>query len=125
METSSSFSFMSTGESSKQNFTGTFKVKTILTRREMFMADQVRRDIIGPNAENAMPALNGEAFMLGQIRVRILDAPKWFIDAKYGLDLEDGNVIAEIFELCMKASKDREDALSQSAQEAVKTIKLP
>src|SRR5271168_5160767 len=108
METSATFSISTTGKTTGQPFAGEFTVKTVMTRRDEFYADQERRRIVGPSPENtpAPVGLQGEAYMLGQLRARITAAPDWWKNSDAGLDLQDVNVIVEIFELALAKEKE-------------------
>lgn len=122
METTTSFTVNITGETTGRVYTGKFLVKTVLSRRDSFIADERRRSLLGTNPQAASPAVQGEAFIFGQLFVRILEAPKFWSDADNGLDLEDANVIGEVFKLTMEKEEERIKQLKEEAQEAVKTL---
>ncbi len=103
-------------------YSGKFLVKTVLSRRENFMADERRRFILGANALSAPPALQGEAFMLGQLYVRIAESPDWWRNSDGGLDLEDENVIGELFKLIEGKVEESEDKLQAEAKVAVEKL---
>jgi hypothetical protein len=123
MEISSSFAISIIGNETQQPFTGTFKVKTLLTRLEQFRADQLRRDLLGPNPEAAMPQLIGEAFIHSQLKVRLLEAPDWFKNSNYGLELLDSNITPEIFEKCMAEVEKKKQEFKASAELAATGLK--
>jgi hypothetical protein len=118
MEISSSFALNIIGTDTQQPFTGTFKVKALLTRKEQFLADQYRRDLLGPNPEAAMPQLIGEAFMMAQLKVRLLESPDWFKNSNFGLDLLDSNITPTIFEKCMAEVDKKKEEFKASADVA-------
>lgn len=98
---------------------GKFKFKTLLTRRDRFLADEHRRRLIGAfNPDGALLTLQEEAFVLGQLRVRVLDGPKWWVEADFGENLEDGNVISKVYEEAMSAENERKRGLVASAEAA-------
>ena len=122
METFVQFSISEKGENSGKDFSGIFKIKTLLTRSDMFLSDQRRRDILGPNAESALDALKAEAFMLGQLFVRVVESPRFWKDSNYGLELEDINVISVLFSKCMDIETERKSNLSKSADAAKQSL---
>lgn len=122
MEATTQFTISEIGEYSGKNYSGTFKVKTLLTRSDMFVSDQRRRDILGANGEQALDVLKAEAFMLGQLYVRVLDAPKFWKDSNFGLDLEDVNVISSIYKKCMEAETERLASISKEAEVAKQSL---
>lgn len=116
------FSISEKGENTGRDYSGVFKVKTLLTRSDMFLSDQRRRDILGPNGETALDALKAEAFMLGQLFVRIVEAPKFWPESNFGLELEDVNVISALFSKCMEIENERKTGLSKKADEAKQSL---
>lgn len=122
METTATFTINITGEETGRVYTGKFKVKTILSRRDNFVADERRRMILGANSTQAAPNLQGEAFILGQLYVRILEAPKFWQDSDNGLDIEDANVIGEVFKLAMEKYDESKNKLKEEAEQAIKSL---
>ena len=122
METTTIVQVNVIGTETGNPYTGKFKVKTLLTRRDAFAADERRRVLIGANPSAVSPSTSAEAFMISQLSVRVLDAPKWWGDSDSGLDLEDDNVISEIFTLVMKAEDERKDSLKKESKKAVKRM---
>ena len=122
METTAKFSVSATGESTGKSYAGDFVVKTVLTRRDIFVADERRRIIVGSNAEAVPPALNGEAFMLGQLLVRIVDAPDWWKTSDGGMNIEDANIIGELFRLTLEREEERLVKLKESSKKALKEL---
>lgn len=122
METTVTFSLNLTGLETGQVYAGQFTVKTLLSKRDQFRADELRRILLGTNSEAAIPALQGDAFMMGQLAVRVVDGPDWWLKSNNGADLADGNVIASLFELCMSKEADRKEKVKAAAEEALKVI---
>lgn len=102
METTVEFKINEVGDDTGNPYTGTFKVKTLLDRKDRFLADERRRAIIGSNAADALITLQEEAFILGQLSVRVVDGPRWWKDSNNGLLLEDGNVIVKLYEIALQ-----------------------
>jgi hypothetical protein len=122
METTATFTINTTGEDTGRVYSGKFKVKTILSRRDNFVADERRRMILGTNPTQAAPALQGEAYILGQLFVRIIEAPKFWQDSDNGLDIEDANVIGEIFKLTIEKQEELKNSVKDEAEKAVKNL---
>ena len=110
------------GETTGKSYSGTFKIKGILSRRDLFQADVGRRRILGPNSTDALPALQGEAYMLGMLQVRVLEAPEWWSLNANGELLEDANVIAELFESSIKASDEVLKEINKKATAALEKL---
>lgn len=123
MDTIATISLSTTGTTTGQSFAGEFEVKTVLSRRDQFAADQKRREILGGIAQDqAMATLVGEAFMLGQLFVRITKAPDWWTTAGYGLDLKDSNVISELYEHALAKQAEAQRAIKEQAKAALEKI---
>lgn len=110
------------GLATGKRYEGNFTVKTRLTRRDAFQADQIRRSIIGPNQSEAMPELIMESFYLAQLKVRIVESPKWWSATNDGLDLEDPNVAEELYKLAKDQEDSRREALLKEAEAAVEKL---
>lgn len=124
METTATFSISEIGETTGKSYVGDFTVKTVLTRRELFKIDALRREIIGPSPEGAIvPAdLQLEAHMLGHLQVRIVKAPEWWSQAGGGLDLEDLDIIAKLFGFMLKEENKIKSALKKDAERALEKL---
>lgn len=122
METTAQFSINETGTKSGRLFSGSFTVKTLLTRADQFAADQKRREILGPGGQEALEGLRLEAFMLGQLSVRIVKAPQFWEDTNQGLNLEDFNIIQILFDKCIELEGQRSAALQQEAKQALERM---
>ena len=122
METTQKFSVSLIGEDTAQPFNGDFVVKTVLTRRELFLADERRRIILGMVPAGVPASISGEAYMLGQLHVRIVSAPDWWNKSEGGLDIADANVIGEVFRLALEKEEERKKALQENSKAALDKI---
>jgi hypothetical protein len=122
METTVKVDFHEIGSDTGQVYEGQFVIKTLLSRRDLFMADERRRLVIGSLGESAPSMINGEAYMIGQLAVRIVDAPKWFKESDLGLELKDENIIPMLFKLCMDKEQERKDEIKKKSEESLKKL---
>ena len=124
METTAKFSVSVIGEETGTSFTGDFVVKTLMTRRDSFTADERKRLIIGNVSNPAMVPSNihGEAYMLSQLSVRVVNGPDWWIRSDSGMDLADSNIIGEIFRLALEKEDERKAALGKTAEKALEKL---
>lgn len=127
MITTEKFSLNVVGEDSGRAYTGDFTIKSSITRQERFRADQVRRDILGPLPEGQMPlpALQTEAYILGQLAVRVTEAPGWWFDGGTvgGLKIEDDyNVILAVYDEILKIDEKKNQKLKKDSEEALKKL---
>lgn len=120
--TSEIFAINEVGDNSGRTYSGSFTVKTLLTRQDQFDADIRRRSILGPNPVDALEGLKMEAFMLGQLSVRVLKGPKIWDDTNGFLECEDINVIQKVFDECVKVEQARVAKIKGDAKEAIKQL---
>src|ERR1700722_11218733 len=114
-----SISLTVVGEDSQETFVCQFKVKTLLGRDDKFIADQRRRELLGPNPNDALAKNQFEAFMLGEIYVRIVEPPAWWMSVNFGAKIRDANVIAAIYNAAVAKEDERKDALKKKSQDAL------
>jgi hypothetical protein len=123
MKTSASISMNITGNATGEVYQGQFTVETVITRSKRFEADRLRRMLLGQSPNDAPPDLQVEAFMISQLAVRVMDAPKFWQDSNNGQELKDSNVIEELFKLTTEAISEREKEIDAKTEEAVKKLK--
>ena len=117
------FVVQETGETTDRQFIGTFTVKRTLSKRDDQLADQRRRLILGPQPENATISAANDAYVLGQLSVRITKSPAWWDESDGGLDLKDNNIIAKIYSEAVQAELEWRNEIDKRAEEAGKTVK--
>jgi len=125
MRTDRQISIKIVGKKSGDTFKGEFTLKGSLTRRDMFRADAIRREIIGPSPENgeAAPSLQSEAFVTGQVGVRILKGPTWWETSDMGQNLEDPNIIFALYDDILKDEEDQLKEIEGEADSAKEVLK--
>jgi hypothetical protein len=111
------------GEVTERQYTGVFTTKARLTQRDYLLEDQIRRDIIGPNAQSASAMATGISIAVSYLKVRVLKAPKWWTDSDGGLDLEDDNILAAVYYKAVEAEKEDKKVLADQAEKARQELK--
>lgn len=112
------------GESTESTFKGAFRAKVRLSFREQLRMDQIRRELLGPDpAGNASPDAAAFAIALAELSVRIVEAPEWWKEAKGGLDLEDENVLLEVWEKVKAILKEEADKKAEAAKAAEEELR--
>jgi hypothetical protein len=120
-----SFTIDITGEITGKQYYGTFKVKPILTHAEQIQRDIFMRDILGPGSESAAATAKENALVFADLRVRVLDAPAFWQESRFGLDLYDGEIIGKIWEKTREAENSFRKSIKDKAEEAKKEIAKP
>lgn len=118
--------FHEVGEITKSLYHGAFKVKLALTQRETFQADQNRRFILGANPETALNIYVESSFILGQLSVRVLEAPEWWNpngSMVGGMDLIDPNISTALFKMVEEAAEQWQKEVAEMSSQADKVIK--
>lgn len=116
------FTFHSVGAVTKNVYFGDFGVKTVLSRYDQFLADQKRREILGQNPKDALEGLFQEAFMLGQLYVRIVKSPPFWANSNFGLLLPDHNIILELFQKSLELEQKTHDLLAKKAEQVAANL---
>jgi hypothetical protein len=125
METTTTFTLSMTGKDTQKPFNGTFKAKLILTIREKLYADAERRQLVGPSPEGTPPApsMQGYGYMLGQLRARLVEYPEWWKDSNFGSELEDDNIVEEIWDKVFEAEKEYKAGLQKEVKGIAKSLR--
>ena len=115
-----------TGETTGEEFSGTFKVKPILTHAEQMEVDRLRRDILGPRPSEATPRAFSQATLFAEIQMRVLsgegNSPSWWRDNANGMNLYDDNVVKTVYSQVTKVEDDFRKQLAEQAEAAKKDI---
>jgi len=127
MKTSEVFSVNIVGTSTNRSYSGEFTAKTTMTMKDQFAADLKRRQVLGPSPDGTPPAANlqFQAYMIGQLFVKIIDAPKWWQDSNFGLELEDMNVVTELYNSVLELEEKTSKAFEEEADQALEKLKAP
>ena len=111
------------GKTTGEQFTGDFKIKTLLSYAEQLAEDRMRREYLSGPAEvppggNAVQIAN----LFAAIGVRAIETPTWWKESNNGLDLFDSNVVADVYEEMAKAVAAQTKELQDAAAEAKKKL---
>ena len=123
MNTNRPIAFSFVGQNSGHKWTGNFIVKTSITKREEFIADEFRRRALGPDSLSAPAALQTDAYIAGQLFVHIVEAPKWWKDSDSGLELDSRDGVAyAVYDALLVEIAALKAERSNGAAEAVKSL---
>jgi hypothetical protein len=111
------------GETSGETFRGEFRAFKFLSHRQQLMLDQKRREILGTNPESASARARNQAEIFAQLFVRLSDAPKWWSESGYGMDLVDDNIMVEVFNGVMKVEEEAVNDMKKRAEAARENLK--
>lgn len=100
------------GELTDLLWSGVFRFKTRISHREQLIRDEYRRRLLGADAEHASQRALNQAELFSEIQAHLIEAPGWWTKTDGGLDLEDDNVIAEIYNGLIKALAEYRQALA-------------
>jgi hypothetical protein len=94
---SEKFSIDVTGDVTGKPWKGVFKTKLRLSHRDQLKQDEIRRDLLGAKPEAATPRAHNQAEIFSTVLIHLVEVPEWWTINGNGLDLEDDNVIAEVY----------------------------
>ncbi len=102
---------------------GKFTAKKRLSFRDQLTRDNLRRQLLGPAVGQPLPRALSAANVFSELGVRIVEAPSWWTDNDGGMDLEDDEVVAAVYEKAMEAEEEALKALKKDAEKATDDIK--
>lgn len=111
------------GETTGQNFSGIFRVKNRLSHREQLLRDETRRQILGSAPDAASPRAMNQALVFSEIAAHLIEAPKWWQLADGGLDLEDDNVVAAVYDGVVKTVSDFQESIRKQLDTDKKAVR--
>jgi len=107
------------GQKTKKKFRGDFNVKCVLKNRETIdIAVATDRYNGGSTTLAPQYALLNRA--IAELEVRIIDAPKWWEKSDGGRELEDTNVVFEIYQQALNTEKEWAKRITEKAEKAEK-----
>ncbi len=112
------FNIKIVGETTGEEFVGSFKVKPVLHQADQLERDSIMRNLLGAAAAQASPRAVSQALLLAEIQIRALETPNFWKEAKNGLSLFDENVMAHVYDKIQEVEKDWRTAIKKKADAA-------
>ena len=103
------------GEVTRQNYKGKFQCKCVLNLREKSEADVLQKGF-SQGLTNLTEDTLVYHLIVAQLSARLTKAPDWWIAAGNGSDLEDLNVLYEVYQECLKAEREWKDQVWGAAE---------
>ena len=103
------------GDSTGETQTGKFIAKKRLSFNDQMARDNYRRQMLGDAKGEPTPRANSMATIFSELIVRLTEAPSWWVDADEGRNLEDENVIVEVYDRCIKIESDAKEEVAKKA----------
>lgn len=88
----------SIGEITGETWRGIFQVKVILTHSERFAIERAYKVML-PNDTNVDDATKIKCASIAELEQRVVSAPEWFKNARYGRDLVDAQPLYDLMTL--------------------------
>lgn len=113
-----------TGEITGEQYTGKFTFKTRLSHKERMQIDTLRRQILGPQPEGAVPSPRAlsAAQIFANLAVRTLDAPSFWKNSDNGMDLADDDLVSAVYDAAIKAEEDEIQKVRKAGEDAKKDL---
>lgn len=115
---SEKFSIDLTGDVTGKPWKGVFETKLRLSHRDQLKQDELRRELLGKNAEFATPRALNQAEIFSTMLIHLTKTPEWWTMNGNGLDLEDDNVVGEVYGSIVKLKAEAEKKLKGEAETA-------
>ena len=118
MSNEAKFTVDVTGETTGKPFKGIFKTKLRLSHRDQLRQDEIRRELLGKNPETASPRAQNAAEVFSFVLAHLIETPTlWSVNGN-GLDLEDDNVVSEVYSKIVEAKVEAQNKLKAEADAA-------
>ncbi len=125
MANSEKFSIDVKGDISDKTWKGLFTTKIRLSHKDQLRQDEIRRDLLGAKPESASPRAQNTADVFSFVLIHIMDAPQWWAMNGNGLELEDDNVVAEIYGKIVEVKVAAQKKLKDEADAARTELSKP
>lgn len=117
------FSISLVGDETGEKWVGDFRAKERLTHRDTLIKDMRRRELLGSFGGDPDPRARSVAIIVAELTVRLTKMPRWFEESNLGLDLEDENVLAEVWDKAVKVQLAASEARQKAAEEKQKELR--
>jgi hypothetical protein len=107
-----------TGEETGEQFKGKFKALPRLSARRKLLRDQKRRELLGSQPGSPSQEAIVYASVIAELHVRLIDYPKWWPEAGFGLELEDEAPLIEIQKALEKIVGDYQKQIEDAGKAA-------
>jgi hypothetical protein len=111
------------GELTGKQFAGLFVCKTKLSVRDTLAEGALYRQILGPNPNEASLEQKSIALAHSFLAKRITKAPSWWADTGGCLDMDDMNVLAEVYQAAVTKVNKEYEVLEKEAAAAQPVLK--
>lgn len=119
---SEQFTIDVTGETTGKAFKGLFKTKIRLSHRDNLRMDEIRRELLGKGAEYPSPRAVNASEIFSMLAIHLIEVPQWWKMEGDGLDLEDDNVVAEVYGRVVEAKAEALKKLKEEGEAARKEL---
>lgn len=93
------------GEKTKTRWTGTFKVKRVLTHADNFALERVYALLLPSREREIKEELKLRAAAIAELSVRVIEGPPWWDGTKSGQFLVDSDPLYDLITLCNEEEK--------------------
>lgn len=94
-----SFTIKVTGETTEEEFAGTFKCRPVLPHALQLERDRLRRQYLGENSPTvASTRAVNQADIFSELHTAITTAPQWWTESGNGMALYDDNVVGKVYD---------------------------
>jgi hypothetical protein len=107
-----------TGDTTGQIWVGKFSAKKRLNFNDQLRMDNFRRQMLGAAEGEPTPRAASMAHIFSNLLVRLIEAPSWWVDADEGRELEDENLVLDVYEKALKVETDAREEISKKAEAA-------
>lgn len=119
------FSIHLVGDTTGKLWTGEFRAKPILTFRERLQSDRMKRELLGGDGAGASTESVVYSSLIGDLTVRLTEAPEWWKESQGGLNLQDYNVLEAVYDEAKKVEKAHVSTVQEAGKKAEAALREP
>lgn len=118
-----SFSIDIEGSTTKQKYTGVFKVRLLLSHRQKLQKDESRRQLLGTFPDQASVDAMKTAIIFSTIWAHMVEAPSWWKEAANGIDLLDEDPVGMVYDKIISLQEELLGKVEKDGEKAKEAIK--
>lgn len=96
----------STGEVTKSKWTGTFRVKCVMSHADRFALERIYSQLLPYDAKDISEEVRLRAATIAELSVRVVDGPQWWESTNHGQSMVDSEPLYDLILSVNKASED-------------------
>lgn len=113
-----SFTIDVEGSTTKQKYTGVFKIRPLLSHRQKLQKDESKRQLLGVLPDSASVDAMKTAIIFSKVWAHVLEAPGWWKEAANGIDLLDDDPVGMVYDKIIEIENELTGNIEKDGEKA-------